>query len=114
MRDGCYYIGGGDRRVVDEGPPPPYPERRIADRYIELPDPTVSHLHAELIVYHGSVRLIDLGSARGTHVLRPDGRQRIYEQEVDPDTAVEFGRCRRTVADLLEAAARGFRGATPG
>lgn len=106
MRDGCYFIGGRDRRVADHGPPSRYPERRIADRYIELPDPTVSHPHAKLIVYRGSVRLIDLGSTRGTHVLRPDGRYRIYEQEVDPRTAVEFGLCRRTVSDLLESAVR--------
>lgn len=109
MRDGCYFIGGGDQRVVDQGPPLQHRERRVADRYIELPDPTVSHLHAELVVYHGSIRLIDLGSARGTHVLRPEGRRRIYEEEVEPDTAVEFGLCRRTVSDLLEAAAAGFR-----
>ncbi|MDX1609470.1 MAG: FHA domain-containing protein [Halofilum sp. (in: g-proteobacteria)] len=108
MRDGCYIVGGGDERRDDLGPPASCPERRIANRFIELGDPTASHRHAELIVYHGRVRLIDLGSARGTHLVRPEGRQRIFEAEVAPDMTVEFGRCRRQVRDLIEAANRCF------
>lgn len=108
MRDGCFIIGGNDERVDDRGPPPACPERRIANRFIALGDPSVSHRHAELIVYHGRVRLIDLGSPRGTHLLKPEGRRRVLEEEVSPGEAVEFGRCRCQVRDLIEAANRCF------
>lgn len=104
MRDGCYIIGGSDLRVADNGPPPDLGERRAADRYILVPDPTVSHQHAELVVQGERLRLVDLGSPRGTHV-RADGiRRRVYETEVEPATPVELGRWRCTIADLLAAA----------
>lgn len=106
MHDGCYIIGGSDLRVCDHGPPRQQAERRRADRYILLPDPTVSHQHAELLVDHGRLYLIDLGSPRGVHVRDGDARRRVYEREVEPETPVELGRWRCTIADLLSIAER--------
>jgi hypothetical protein len=103
MRDGCYIIGGSDLRVSDRGPPEAQADRRRADRYILLPDPTVSHQHAELVVDGGRMYLIDLGSPRGTHVHEGGARRRVYEREVEPETPVELGRWRCTIADLLAA-----------
>lgn len=104
MHDGCYIIGGSDLRVSDRGPPEAQSERRCANRYILLPDPTVSHQHAELVVDGDRLYLIDLGSPRGTHVREDGARRRVYEREVGPDTPVELGRWRCTIADLLAAA----------
>lgn len=103
MRDGAYIIGGSDLRTVDRGPPPSRPERRVANRYVLLPDPTVSYQHAELIIEEGRLQLIDLGSPRGTYVCTGNGRRRIYDAEVMPDTPVELGRWRCTIAELLAA-----------
>jgi len=104
MHDGCYIIGGSDLRTTDLGPPARLPERRRANRYILLPDPTVSHQHAELIVDGGRLYLIDLGSPRGTHVREGGARRRVYEREVELGTPVELGRWRCTIADLLRRA----------
>ncbi|MDZ7829970.1 MAG: FHA domain-containing protein [Halofilum sp. (in: g-proteobacteria)] len=110
MHDGCYIIGGSDLRVSDRGPPEAQAERRRADRYILLPDPTVSHQHAELVVDGGRLYLIDLGSPRGTHVHEGGARRRVYQREVEPETPVELGRWRCTIADLLAAAEKLQRG----
>jgi len=101
MRDGRYIIGGADLRAADRGAPDSQPDRRHQQRYILVPDATVGHQHAELVIEGERLYLIDLGSPRGTHVVENGERRRLYEAEVTPDTSVELGRWRCTVADLL-------------
>lgn len=101
MRDGRYIIGGADLRAADRGAPHAHSDRRREQRYILVPDATVGHQHAELVIEDGRLYLIDLGSPRGTHVVEKGELRRVYEAEVTPETSVELGRWRCTVADLL-------------
>ena len=101
MRDGTYIIGREDRRWHADGPPAGAPERRGVGCYLELPHPTVSQRHAELVVLGGRCYLTDLDSSNGTWIVRDGERQPLQAGYVEPDTPLMLGDCPCTVAELL-------------
>lgn len=103
MRDGTYIIGRDDRRRGQGGPPAGAAEQRGDRRYLELPHPTVSQRHAELVVLGGRCYLTDLGSTNGTWIARAGAREAFHEGYVDPATTLVFGECPCTLAELFEA-----------
>lgn len=68
---------------------------------IRLEDTATSGRHAELVVLGDSLYLTDLGSTNGTFVWRAGRWERFKEGFVTADMTLAFGRCTRTVADLL-------------
>ena len=59
---------------------------------IALPsDPTVSHLHAVIVRYHGGWCLRDVGSANGTYL---NGQRLLTEQPLRPDDEIRIGAAR--------------------
>jgi len=104
VEDGTFIIGRYDRRRHEGEQPAAGAERRRGRRgYIEVEHPTVSQVHAELIVLGGSCYLADLGSTNGTWILRDGSLEAFREGYVELDTPLQFGDCPRTVRQLLRA-----------
>lgn len=103
MDDGKYIIGREDRRNGSGGSPSHRGERRAGGRYLELPHPTVSQVHAELIILGGTFHLRDLDSTNGTFIVRGDSPEPISEGYVELDTPLQLGERRTTLQELLEA-----------
>lgn len=103
MDDGKYIIGREDRRKGRQAPPPRPGERRRGGRYLELPHPTVSQVHAELIILGGTFHLRDLDSTNGTFILRDGSPEPVHEQYVELETPLQFGERRTTLRELLES-----------
>lgn len=91
MDDGTFIIG----REAPRG-------RASGRGYLELPHPTVSRRHAELIVLAGTYHLRDVGSTNGTWIVR-DGRPEPFrEGYVGLDTPLRLGERDCTLAELLD------------
>ncbi len=103
MQDRKYIIGREDQRRRNRGAPQGRRERRAGSGYLELPHPTVSRLHAELIVLGGRLHLRDLGSRNGTFVVRGETLAPLREDYVELDTPLQFGERRCTLRELFEA-----------
>lgn len=87
MEDGTFIIGRE--------------ERHRGRGYLELPHPTVSRRHAELIVLGGTYYLRDLDSTNGTWILRDGRPERFQEGYVERDTPLRFGERDCTLAELF-------------
>lgn len=72
---------------------------RGLDNDLVIPDPTVSHRHAELREAGAGVLLVDLGSTNGTHVGEPP--QRVARVVLSPGDVLRFGSFCIPAATLL-------------
>lgn len=71
---------------------------------LRLDDPTASAKHAELVLLNGQIYITDLGSTNGTYIWREGRWERFHEGYVNAETRMAFGRCVRSVAQLLACA----------
>lgn len=74
---------------------------------LHLDDPTASARHAELVLLDGRIYITDLGSTNGTYIWRRGRWERFHEGYVSPETRMAFGRCVRSVAELLAGSGEG-------
>jgi pSer/pThr/pTyr-binding forkhead associated (FHA) protein len=73
---------------------------------IRLVDPSVSRLHAQLLLDpDGRILLIDTRSRNGTFVWHEGAWSRVTRAQVASNGRVRFGNVERSVQDLLEASA---------
>ncbi len=104
LKDQTYVVGRERRRRAK----PTARERRSrrsvrSQRYLGIPDPSVSRRHAEIVVLNGTIHIRDLGSRNGTFVIDSDTRRKVPLQEgyVGPDQLVAFGDCVCAIGKLL-------------
>lgn len=101
MQDGRFIIGREHPRGRAPGPGAGGHDGAGGSRYLELPHPTVSRHHAELIVLGGTYHLRDLGSTNGTWIVRDGRPEPLHEGYVELDTPLRLGERDCTLAELL-------------
>ena len=83
---------------------------RNEDMDIRLDDPTVSRIHAELVVTaNGKFYLTDCGSSGGTYVARNGEWIPVRQDFIAPTDAILLGRYQTTAPQLIAMAAQGDR-----
>lgn len=101
MQDGTFIIGRERLRGHADGRVTGGPEGYRGGGYLELPHPTVSRRHAELIVLGGTYHLRDLGSTNGTWIVRDGRPEPLHEGYVELDTPLRLGERDCTLIELL-------------
>ena len=80
---------------------------RNSDMDIRIDDPTVSRIHAELVVTaNGEFYLTDCGSSGGSYVARNGEWIPIRQEFISPTDAILLGRYQTTAPQLIAMVAR--------
>ena len=80
---------------------------RNSDMDIRIDDPTVSRIHAELVVTaNGEYCLTDCGSSGGSYIVRNGEWIRIRQDFIAPTDAILLGRYQTTAPQLIAMVAR--------